>query len=146
MRDRSDLHTTAAARLRRDDQRYTRNRRALVDALAGADRPLTIQEVLSARAELAQSSSYRNLAVLERSGVVRRVVSSDDFARYELAEDLTGHHHHLICSSCGAVEDFTVPTRLERNLEHALDKVMSDTGFSADHHRLDLVGTCAACD
>ena len=54
---------------------------------------------------------YRNLVVLEQAGVVRRVTSTDDFARYELAEDLTEHHHHLICSSCGTVDDFTASRR-----------------------------------
>ena len=46
--------------------------------------------------------------MLEQAGVVHRVVATDEFTRYELAEDLTEHHHHLICSSCGAVADFTI--------------------------------------
>src|SRR5205814_2363608 len=81
---------------------YTRNRRTLVEALDESDRPVSIPELLGERRDLAQSSAYRNLAVLERAGVVRRIVTSDEFARYELAEDLTEHHHHLICSVCGA--------------------------------------------
>lgn len=91
-----DLHTTVADRLAGGDQRYTANRRAVVEVLEKSDRPLTIPEILEHRSGLAQSSLYRNLAVLEETGVVHRVHSSDDFARYELAEDLAGHHHHLI--------------------------------------------------
>ena len=34
-----------------------------------------------------QSSAYRNLAVLEQAGVIRRVITDDDFARFELDED-----------------------------------------------------------
>ena len=140
-----ELHTTAAERLRVDDQRYTASRRALVEALVAADRPPTIPELLTARPGLAQSSAYRNLAVLEQVGVVRRIVTSDEHARFELAEDLTGHHHHLVCGGCGRVDDFTVSPSLERSLDAALARVAEETGFAVDHHRLDLVGTCASC-
>ncbi|CAN5718015.1 transcriptional repressor [soil metagenome] len=140
-----DLHTVIATRLRGDGQRYTANRRALIDELVAADAPVTIPELLDRRRDLAQSSAYRNLAVLEASGAVHRIVTSDEFARYELAEDLTGHHHHLICEACGAVTDFTVSARVERTLGRALDDVAAETGFTAGHHRLDLVGTCAGC-
>lgn len=140
-----DLHATAAARLRDDAQRYTPRRRALVELLAEVDQPLTIPQLLERRAGLAQSSVYRNLAVLERAGVVHRILTSDDFARYELAEDLTEHHHHLICSSCGDVTDFTVPAPVEHELETALAKVARKAGFEVRHHRLDLVGTCPRC-
>lgn len=140
-----DLHTTATARLADDGQRYTTRRRALVELLAELDQPLTIPQLLERRSGLAQSSVYRNLAVLERAGVVHRIQSSDEFARYELAEDLTEHHHHLICSSCGDVTDFTVPDDVEHDLEAALARVAKRTGFEVRHHRLDLVGTCPAC-
>lgn len=142
---RGDLHSTVAARLRRDGQRYTGSRRALVEVLAASERPLSIPEVLGTRTDLPQSSAYRNLAVLERAGVVRRVPSPDGFARYELGEDLSGHHHHLICSSCGEVADFTVSPQLERSLSRALERVATEAGFTTAAHRLDLVGTCRRC-
>jgi Fe2+ or Zn2+ uptake regulation protein len=141
----SDLHAIASARLRKDGQRYTSRRRAVVDLLDAADQPLTIPQLLERDAGLAQSSAYRNLAVLERAGVVHRIVTSDEYARYELAEDFTEHHHHLICSTCGDVTDFTVTPALEADLETALAKVGRRTGFRIEHHRLDLVGTCSDC-
>jgi Fur family transcriptional regulator, ferric uptake regulator len=140
-----DLHATATSRLREDGQRYTPRRRALVELLVEIDQPLTIPQLLERRPGLAQSSVYRNLAVLERAGVVHRIHTTDEFARYELAEDLTEHHHHLICSSCGDVTDFTVPPGVEHDLEAALSRVAKRTGFQMRHHRLDLVGTCPRC-
>jgi Fur family transcriptional regulator, ferric uptake regulator len=140
-----DLHSTAASRLRDDGQRYTTQRRALVDLLVTVDQPLTIPQLLERQPGLAQSSAYRNLAVLERAGVVHRIVTSDEFARYELTEDLTHHHHHLICSSCGDVTDFEVSATMEQDLESALTRVARRTGFHVRTHRLDLVGTCARC-
>ena len=140
-----ELHEEAARRRRAHDQRYTRSRRGLVDVLAAADAPLSIPQLRDHDRSLAQSSAYRNLAVLERAGVVHRIVAADDFARYELAEDLTGHHHHLICTQCGDVRDFTMPSAVEADLDRALTGVAAEQGFAADHHRLDLVGRCASC-
>ena len=141
----AEIHTTAAQRLRADGQRYTTNRRVLVEILEATDRPLTIAEMLEHRDDLALSSAYRNLSVLERAGVVHRLVTSDEFARFELAEDLTEHHHHLICSNCGSMADFTIPSELETALDKAFARVAADVGFRAEHHRLDLLGHCAAC-
>src|SRR5919106_1393791 len=103
---RTDPHAVVGARLRDLGQRYTGNRRLLVRVMLEAGHPLTLPEILLAEPQLAQSSVYRNLALLEQAKAVHRITGGGDFARYELAEDLTQHHHHLICSSCGTVQDF----------------------------------------
>lgn len=141
----ADVDATIELRLRAAGQRYTNGRRALVDRLRAAGQPLSIPELLDAPPRLPQSTAYRNLTVLEQAGVVHRIVSSDDFARFELAEDLTEHHHHLICVRCGSVEDFTASAGLERSLGRAADEIASTTGFTPDRHRLDLIGTCSDC-
>lgn len=143
----SETHTTAAALVTRDGQRYTPVRQALVEALDATDQPLTIPELLMRRPELAQSSAYRNLNVLEAAGVVTRIVvgSADEHARYELSEDLTEHHHHLICEACGSVDDFVVPPDVEALLDRAMARVARKHRFTIDGHRLDLIGTCSRC-
>jgi len=141
----ADVHDTAAARLRDADQRYTTNRRAIVAALAEAGGPVTLPELLAADRSLPQSSAYRNLAILEEAGVVRRVVGSGEFARYELAEDLTEHHHHLICTNCGKVVDYTMPDQLERAVRKATEAVAADNGYEISGHQLDLFGLCRDC-
>ncbi len=140
-----DVHAAAAERLRGVGQRLTANREALVVTLTEAPRPLTIPEILETRRGLAQSSVYRNLVVLEEAGIVHRVVGADEFARWELAEDLTGHHHHLICASCGRVEDVPASAGLERSVAAAAAAITKSTGFRTQRHRVDLVGVCSDC-
>jgi len=140
----ADVHDLAARRLAAAGQRYTPSRRALVDRLHAADAPITVTDIADGRA-LATSTVYRNLRVLEDAGVVARIVTSGDFACFELAEELGSHHHHLICRNCHAVADFDVPHDLEGALHDLPDLVRTGTGFHADRHRLDLLGTCAAC-
>jgi Fur family ferric uptake transcriptional regulator len=141
----TDLHRAAEGVLRAHDQQYTRNRRALVAALADAAAPLTLPALLERDGSLAQSSAYRNLGVLIDAGVVRRLVHGGDHARYELAEGLTEHHHHLICETCGTVVDVTLPPRLESSLDRAFDDLARASGFAPSHHAIDVYGTCADC-
>jgi Fe2+ or Zn2+ uptake regulation protein len=140
-----ELRALVAARLREFDQRITSNREAVVDVLVSASRPVTIAEILEARPGLAQSSVYRNLVLLEQAGIVHRIVTDGEYGRIELAEDFTGHHHHLICARCGAVEDVPASAGLERSVEHAAAQIEADTGFATQRHRVDLVGLCRDC-
>jgi Fe2+ or Zn2+ uptake regulation protein len=140
-----DVHAIVESRLRAVHQRYTPKRRALVDTLKRAGKPLAMTDMTSGRTAPPQSSAYRNLGVLEQAGVVRRVITEDEFARYELAEELTEHHHHLICSTCGKVQDVTVPAELEGTLDRTLDRLARKAGFANVDHRLDLIGTCKDC-
>lgn len=140
-----DPHDDAAARLAAAAQRYTASRRAIVEALAAQPAPVTLPELLAARPDLRQSSTYRNLAALADAGVVRRLVGAADHAHYELAEHLTEHHHHLICVECGAIEDVTVDRALERRLDAAFEALAHERGFVPVGHAIDIQGRCPDC-
>lgn len=141
----ADVHERIGARLSDDGQRYTSGRRQLVDALTRAAKPITIPELSTAASDLASSSMYRNLEVLERSGLVRRIVAVADHARWELCEPLIAHHHHLICDECGGIEDVTLDDVTEEAIESAMARIAAATGFTAADHTLDLHGTCKRC-
>jgi len=143
-----DLHVVIGRRLRAGGMRYSRSRHAVVQILAAAGRPLTLPEILDGEHDvgrvLAQSSAYRNLGELVDAAVVRRVDSGDDYARFELHESLTSHHHHLVCDGCGRIDDFEVPDEFERRVTE-LAAVAAERGFRVDAHRFDLVGRCTDC-
>lgn len=137
------LHQAAASRLAALDQRYTARRRALVDLLHAAGRPLTVSEIVAGGAPI--SSAYRNVTVLCEAGVARRIVGADDLGRFELSEDLSGHHHHLVCESCGTVADARASSSLEEALEAAAGLAARESGFEITDHRIELVGRCPGC-
>ena len=92
-----------------------------------------------------RSSAYRHLVDLEVAGVIRRVAANDEFARYELVEDLTEHHHHLLCTHCGKVIDVTPTASFERNVSKTVDQLAAGQAFQPHSHRLDILGHCAEC-
>ena len=145
----SDVHSEVMRRFVKHEQRYTSQRRLIVTVLSASDHPLMIPQMLkrssNVKKVLAQSSLYRNLVVLENVGVVQRIFSTDDVARYELNDDILGHHHHLVCSKCGDIRDVRIPESLESSLDSTLSKIAKSSGFQLDQHRLDLIGRCGNC-
>ena len=141
----TDIDQLAASQLNGINQRYTKNRRQLIEILLQTSKPITINQILESNSDLAQSSVYRNLAVLEQAGLVVRIITNEDHAHYELAEHILDHHHHIICSPCGEILDFHLSAKIEKALEESLQKIADEFGFSIDRHRLDLLGTCGDC-
>jgi Fe2+ or Zn2+ uptake regulation protein len=146
MPDRNPLDEAVVERLDEHDLRYTSGRRLLVRGLRSATGPVTLPELLDLEPDLPQSSAYRNLALLEEAGIVRRLVhDASDHARFELAEPLTDHHHHLICDSCGVMVDVVFDDDIELALDRSLESMAASEGFTLRHHNIDLFGTCADC-
>jgi len=131
--------------LRNAGQRYSPVRRRLVRVLREAGKPLTNNQIIASDKSLVQSSVYRNLTVLEEAGAVTRIATNHEFARFELAEHITEHHHHIICNSCGDINDFSLPPNIEKSLGLSLQKAAKETSFDIDNHRLDVLGTCTSC-
>jgi len=141
----SELERAINDCLTEHDLRFTAARRAIVDGLRAANGPITLPELLDSAPKLAQSSAYRNLALLEEAGVVRRLTHGSEHAHFELAESLTEHHHHLICESCGIVRDITLAAELERTLDAQFDNLAGAEGFTQTHHTVDVYGLCSTC-
>ena len=64
--------------------------------------------------------------------MVRRIAAKDEFARFELAEDLTEHHHHLLCTICGRVIDVTPTPAFERTVADMVHELAAQQGFRPD--------------
>lgn len=142
----TELDDLALERLRKDGQRLTAGRQLILRTLRDAAGPMTIPTILRRQPSLAQSSVYRNLAVLEHAGLVSKIAMGDEHAHYELGEDVTGHHHHhLVCRSCGSVTDVDLPATTERALDKGMAEAAQAASFELEAHRLDLLGRCGGC-
>lgn len=141
----SELHAQIASNLAQQGHRYTSGRQDLVEVLVLTGQPMTLPDIVEADPKLAQSSAYRNLDVLVRCGVIRRIKAGGDHAYFELAEPLLGHHHHLICISCGSIEDIHFDSEVEHLVDKSLSEIAARTGFTPTQHSLDLHGHCADC-
>lgn len=136
---------SASSTLRRAGQRLTRHRAAVVKTLRTAGRPVTAEEVAKSSG-VPLSTAYRNLAELCDAGVAVRVGGADRTDRFEMAESLTSHHHHhLVCTECGEVQDFDPSPQLERLIAKELAALLASAGFVESHHLFDVHGVCGNC-
>ena len=135
-----------ATHLRLRGARFSRIRRGLVEGVVEAGRPLTPTELMAAvKLSAPVSTLYRNLAQLEAWGVLLRSTDRRGVARYELAEWLAGHHHHVTCVECGRSEDVEVSAAGERSLRAAARAVARRAGFAVVDHHLEVEGRCSRC-
>lgn len=132
----------AEAVLRRAGGRVSAARRALLEALFGADGPVSAEYLAAGRGgdhqPLDLASTYRNLEQLEAAGLVRHVHLGHGPGLYELVTE--GEREYLVCERCGAVRA-VAPDRLDRarrEIERAL-------GYHARFTHFPIVGLCAAC-
>lgn len=141
-----DIDTEIEGRLRERDVRYTRGREAVVRALLRAGGPQSAGDLhRRLRSTVPLSSLYRSLAVLDEAGVLVRHHDASGLARFELAEWLSGHHHHVLCVSCGRVVDVAPGPGEEETLAEVAMAVAKRTGFDVRGHVLDIEGVCGAC-
>lgn len=142
----STLDRQVERRLADADVRYTKGRRAVIHTLSQMDGPRSAAELHNIMGEVVPVSSlYRTLAVLEEAGVLAPHYSSPGLTRYELAEWLSGHHHHLVCIDCGQVEDLPADEAVEGQLRSLVSSVAKSASFTETNHALEIEGRCALC-
>jgi Fur family ferric uptake transcriptional regulator len=101
---------------------------------------IEIEDALRARERpVGRASIYRILDELERLHLVQRL-QIGQMARYEPIRTGDGHHHHLVCDSCGTVTPFT-----DNALETAIEDVSRRVPMRVADHEIVLHGACQDC-
>jgi Fe2+ or Zn2+ uptake regulation protein len=131
------------AALRERGMRVTSQRIVVDRALRELDRHVTADELLDAVSDRLPNISlptiYATLDLLEELGMVRRVQR----AGTTLFDPRTEPHHHLVCTSCGSVEDLELELELDSaDLQHA---ALGAHGFEPERVEAIVHGRCAAC-
>lgn len=131
------------ALLRQRGYRLTPQRRAVVRVIAVSPDHLTPAAIYDrVRQEylgIGLVTVYRTLAILAELGLICEVHAGGNCRSYLMRKPI-GHHHHLICSECGTVVDFT-----DCDLKRMEERLSRVTGFKVGGHLLEFLGLCPAC-
>lgn len=124
-------------------QRNTWQRERVREALADATGFVSAQNLHAALRDentgIGLATVYRALAGLAAAGDADSLQSPDGEALYR-ACTTTGHHHHLICRSCGLTVEIEAT-----EVESWARSTASSHGFTEAEHIIDIFGLCAAC-
>jgi Fur family ferric uptake transcriptional regulator len=129
--------------LREHGYKLTPQRHAVLKVIAASNDHLT-PEAIHAKALLKNPNIglvtvYRTLDLLSKLNLVCRVHALDGCRSYMMRRP-TEHHHHLVCSDCGRVVDFT-----DCALEEMEQRLSQETSFDINGHLLEFYGRCPDC-
>ena len=118
----------------------TQQRRALLETVRQSEEAFTAldlhEQARRIEPRLGLATTYRMIELLHEAGAIRPLAGREPRTYVRCRP---GHHHHLVCVSCGTVEETELcgaPSAAELAQRH---------GFAAATHELDIYGTCARC-
>src|SRR3990170_4275559 len=84
--------------------RVTPSRLAVIAAVLQQSDHFTVDDLLRRCRGAGRATVFRTMRLLTESGVVCRVLLDDGSLHYRPSER-SQHHHHLVCTGCGKVQD-----------------------------------------
>lgn len=132
--------------------RLTVPRQVILDVLSKTSKHLSAEDIYHAVHKgypaIGLTTVYRTLELLVQMGLVFKFDFGDGRARYELSEGpkSIGHHHHLVCTGCGRIVDYTDFIDEEIELLKRTEKGLSKKyNFKIDNHLIQFYGLCEKC-
>ena len=105
----------------------------------GSQRHMSAEDIyrvlLAERVDIGLATVYRVLMQFEQAGVLKRSNFESGKAVFEL--NAGEHHDHLVCLTCGRVEEF-----FDAEIEKRQHKIAKEKGFTLEDHSLALYGVC----
>jgi len=124
--------------------RETETRRILLAILHDSVGPLAPPEIVArchkAGRKVNKTTVYRDLATMEKAGIIHRVIVSDRTQYFELTE--RGHHHHFVCTKCEVIRDVVLE---EASILSMARNTGKKIGFSISTHAFEFYGRCRTC-
>ncbi len=123
-------------------RRRTRQREAVAKLMRDSDDFRTAQQIHAdlreTGANVGLTTVYRCLSAMAESGEVDVLLTADGEARYRACS--SGHHHHLVCRSCGYTVEVTAAP-----VERWARRTAQTHGFTNITHTVEIVGLCSEC-
>jgi len=123
--------------------KVTAQRTCILDAFLSTDKHVSVEDVYFLanrdKRRVGFATVWRTMKLIADSGLAREVAFDDGISRFEHTHGKS-HHHHLICTRCKAVIEFTSKEmdRVERSLAREYD-------FEPESHRFEIFGLCKKC-
>ena len=131
------------AKLKRHGYKITPQRCTILNVIASSNEHLTpialYERVHEANPEIGMVTIYRTLDILSKLDLICKI-HIDGNSRSYLIRRPSEHHHHLVCTGCGSVVNFS-----DCNLMEIENSLSATTGFQIASHILEFSGYCPKC-
>ncbi|HHF52093.1 MAG: transcriptional repressor [Candidatus Aminicenantes bacterium] len=136
-------------RFRGRGSRWTAPREAILNLLISTSKHMSAKEIyrslLRIYPAIGLTTVYRTLDVLEQMGYLNKIPLGTGENKYELITDSSEtHHHHLICTQCGRIIDYTDFEESEL-IKKAEQTLKTKHGFKITDYNFEFYGICKHC-
>ncbi|QQS39474.1 transcriptional repressor [Candidatus Woesebacteria bacterium] len=127
------------------ERKLTKTRKAMIGMFFTNHTLLSAPEIIKLlkkqNINVNKTTVYRELAFLLDYGIIKEIILKSNMTFYEQA--FLPHHHHMVCSSCGATDEFKSDELAEtlKKIEAGIEK----KGFKVSEHSLEFYGLCTKC-
>ncbi|MBA7644831.1 Ferric uptake regulation protein [subsurface metagenome] len=131
--------------------RLTMPRQIILNTLSRTQKHLSAEdiyfEVHKTYPAVGLTTVYRTLELLAEMGWVFKFDFGDGRSRYELVKGPNiRHHHHLVCTNCVRVIDYTDFVDKEIELIKETEEALSEKyNFEIKRHQIHFYGLCEKC-
>jgi len=138
-------------RYRRHFRRWTEPREAILQLLSRTTKHMSAKEIYATLQKfypgIGLTTVYRTLDLLFQMGLIHKLSFGDGHNRYEfISDEKAKHHHHLVCTSCGKIFNYSEfvdeELALVRKTEDRLEKKYN---FQIEDHNIEFLGICEVC-
>ncbi|QQR64120.1 transcriptional repressor [Candidatus Roizmanbacteria bacterium] len=128
--------------LKKHNLKQTQARSAILTIIFQSKKPVDVVTISQFLKKIGivtdQATVYRTLQTFVESGILKRVEFHEGKFRYELSS--LPHHHHLVCTDCGKIED------IENCGMEEVEKILQKkTSFKIAEHHAEFFGFCKNC-
>ena len=129
--------------LRNEGMRYTKQRKIVWDEICRSSEHRDAEEIYlkinKNRRNVSRATVYRTIDVLVKNNLVRELELGDGRKRFENKLD-SKHHDHIVCLSCGNIQEF-----VDDLIEDRQEKIAKQLDFKIVRHIHQLFGLCKNC-
>lgn len=145
-------HCRWRERLKDHGYRLTIPRESIIEVLRNTLDHLSAEDIYMAihkkNPAIGLTTIYRTLELLVQIKIIVKFDFGDGRSRYELSEEYgtKKHHHHLICTQCTKIIDYTdfIDEELEL-IEKTEKQLLKKYDFQTLGHMISFIGLCHEC-
>lgn len=129
--------------IRTEGLRETGQRALVLEVFLNSQDHVSVEDIYRLvnrrKRQVGYATVYRTMKLIADCGLAREVMFDDGVCRFEHSVGKQ-HHHHLVCTNCHRVIEFT-----SNALDKAEKAIFDEHDFKAEYHHMKIFGLCSVC-
>ncbi len=129
--------------LKENNLKFTKERKDVLKAVDNQQNHFHVEDIYKQvrkqKSNVSLATIYRTIPLLTGSGLIVETLYGGEKGIYEKTYNKP-HHHHMVCSKCGLIIEFTC-----QDLEEIQNNICDEHNFLSTEYRLEIKGYCDSC-